>query len=118
MLKRSRKDEASSSETDSVNSDHHNAQKYVQIDSENELRDEVTIMCSHPPHTETFSFSSYDAYEVHYNQAHVNRCFECHKNLPTEHFLSLHIGENHDPLNQAKRAQGEKTVSLTEEQGS
>jgi len=29
-----------------------------------------------------------------------------------EHFLTLHIAENHDPLNEAKKARGEKTVSL------
>lgn len=68
------------------------------------------MRCSLPPHKETLSFSSYDEYEVHYVQAHVNRCSECGKNFPTELFLNLHIEENHDPLIAARRERGEKTV--------
>lgn len=71
----------------------------------------VEIMrCSLPPHRETLSFQSYTDYEVHYRQAHVNRCVECGKNFPTERFLDLHIEENHDPLTAARRERGEKTV--------
>ncbi|KKK13413.1 hypothetical protein AOCH_002090 [Aspergillus ochraceoroseus] len=37
----------------------------------------ATVMrCSLPPHRETLSFSSYEDYEVHYLQSHVNRCSE------------------------------------------
>lgn len=68
------------------------------------------MRCSLPPHRETFSFQSYVDYEVHYRQAHVNRCAECGKNFPTERFLELHIEENHDPLTAAKRERGDKTV--------
>jgi hypothetical protein len=57
------------------------------------------------------SFSSYEEYEVHYVKVHVNRCSECGKNFPTERFLSLHIEENHDPLIEAKKERGEKTVA-------
>ncbi|KAF7596317.1 hypothetical protein BBP40_002461 [Aspergillus hancockii] len=65
--------------------------------------------CSLPPHRETLSFSTYDDYEVHYKQTHVNRCVACGKNFPTDRFLSLHIEENHDSLTAARRARGEKT---------
>lgn len=67
--------------------------------------------CALPPHRETLSFTSYEDYEVHYAQAHVNRCSQCSKNFPTGHFLNLHIEENHDPLAAARRARGDKTVS-------
>lgn len=71
----------------------------------------VEVMrCSLPPHRETLSFPSYADYEVHYCQAHVNRCVECGKNFPTDRFLGLHIEENHDPLMAARRERGEKTV--------
>ncbi|PKX96834.1 uncharacterized protein P174DRAFT_365104 [Aspergillus novofumigatus IBT 16806] len=72
----------------------------------------VEVMhCSLPPHREVISFSSYEDYEVHYLQTHVNRCSECGKNFPTDRFLNLHIEENHDPLVAAKRDKGEKTYS-------
>jgi len=41
----------------------------------------------------------------------VNRCLECRRNFPTEHFLNLHIEENHDALVSVRRERGEKTVS-------
>ncbi|OQE16991.1 hypothetical protein PENSTE_c022G05704 [Penicillium steckii] len=65
--------------------------------------------CALPPHRETLSFASYEDYEVHYQQAHVNRCAECSKNFPTGHFLNLHIEENHDALAAARKARGDKT---------
>ncbi|CAG8919193.1 unnamed protein product [Penicillium salamii] len=65
--------------------------------------------CSLPPHRETLSFTSYEDYEVHYLQNHVNRCSECSKNFPVGHLLNVHIEENHDPLIAARRARGEKT---------
>ncbi|KAB8260845.1 hypothetical protein BDV32DRAFT_122251 [Aspergillus pseudonomiae] len=67
------------------------------------------MQCSLPPHRETLSFPSYDDYEVHYKQTHVNRCTACGKNFPTDRFLNLHIEENHDPLIAAKKDRGEKT---------
>lgn len=70
------------------------------------------MYCSLPPHRETLSFTSYEEYEVHYNQAHVNRCLECRKNFPTGHFLNLHIEENHDALVSVRKERGEKTVSV------
>ncbi|KAL1968991.1 hypothetical protein VTN77DRAFT_825 [Rasamsonia byssochlamydoides] len=69
------------------------------------------MRCSLPPHREALTFSSYEEYEVHYLQTHVNRCSECGKNFPTHHFLNLHIEENHDPLIATRRERGEKTYS-------
>ncbi|KAJ5575759.1 Zinc finger C2H2 [Penicillium sp. DV-2018c] len=80
------------------------------LDSDINLLPEV-MHCSLPPHRETLSFTSYEDYEVHYLQSHVNRCSECSKNFPTSHLLNLHIEENHDPLAAARRARGDKTVS-------
>lgn len=73
-------------------------------------RQHTAMKCSLPPHHDTISFSTFEDFEVHYSQFHCNRCSNCRRNFPTEHFLLLHIGENHDPLNEARRAKGEKTV--------
>lgn len=56
-------------------------------------------------------FSTFEEFEVHYAKVHAYRCSECRRNFPTEHFLGLHISENHDPLEDARRANDEKTVS-------
>lgn len=68
------------------------------------------MKCLLPPH-QPLSFSSYEDYDVHYQKNHVNRCSECHRNFPSDHYLGLHIAENHDPLNEARRARGEKTYA-------
>lgn len=70
------------------------------------------MICALPPHRDGLTFADYDAYEVHYAQEHLNRCLECGRNFPTAHFLALHIAENHDPLNEARKARGEKIVRL------
>lgn len=85
--------------------------KYTQLDSTSSDAHDV-MRCSLAPHREPISFASYEEYEVHYAQAHVNRCSECGRNFPTELFLSLHIEENHDPLIEARKARGEKTVNV------
>lgn len=69
------------------------------------------MRCSLPPHRDTLEFPSYEEYELHYLQNHVNRCSECGKNFPTLHILNIHIEENHDPVILARRDRGEKTVS-------
>lgn len=82
--------------------------KYLQVTPE---RSRAAVMkCSLPPHHETLAFSTFEEFEIHYSKFHANRCSECRRNFPTEHFLGLHIEENHDPLNEARRAKGEKTV--------
>ncbi|PGH08610.1 hypothetical protein GX51_01130 [Blastomyces parvus] len=83
--------------------------KLAHLDGQNE--DQEVMRCSLPPHREYISFSTYEDYEIHYAQAHSNRCLECGKNFPTMHFLSLHIEELHDPLIAARRERGEKTFS-------
>ena len=112
MVKRSREDSvaSSSSSTDSLLADASSrTTKYTQV--ANEPPSTEVMQCSLPPHL-PLSFSTYADYEVHYSQSHTNRCTECRKNFPTDHFLNLHIGENHDPLNEALKAKGEKTVLL------
>ncbi|KAK4545264.1 hypothetical protein LTR36_003444 [Oleoguttula mirabilis] len=82
--------------------------KYASLDT-----NEPTVpkmRCLLPPH-KALSFATYDDYETHYQQAHTNRCIECKKNLPTSHFLELHIAENHDPIVAAKRDKGDKTYA-------
>lgn len=68
------------------------------------------IKCHLPPHARPYSFSTYDELDVHYSKVHVNRCSECHKNFPTEHYLNLHIAETHDALTEARKARGDRTV--------
>ena len=86
---------------------HAHSSKYIQTTS-----GITTVMkCSLPPHG-TLEFSTFEEFEIHYSKIHLYRCAECHKNFPTEHFLALHISENHDPLSEARRAKGEKTVRL------
>ena len=84
--------------------------KYIQTSDEHRVR--AVMKCSLPPHNDTISFSTFDDFEIHYAKEHAHRCSECRKNFPTEHFLGLHISENHDPLTEARRAKDEKTVCL------
>lgn len=87
--------------------------KYAQLDESAAGSDASGVMfCSLPPHRQALTFPSYDAYEIHYAKAHVNRCSACGKNFPTGHFLGLHLAENHDPLNEVRKAKGEKIVGL------
>jgi hypothetical protein len=89
-----------------------NIPKIVHLDLEGGEAPPVTEMrCSLPPHRQTLNFASFEEYDVHYAKTHVNRCVECRKNFPTEHFLNLHIEENHDALVSVRRERGEKTVS-------
>jgi hypothetical protein len=87
--------------------------KIIHLDSESgEAQPASEMICSLPPHRQTLSFATYEEYEVHYLKTHTNRCTECRKNFPTEHFLNLHIEENHDSLVSVRKERGEKTVSL------
>ncbi|KAK2766013.1 hypothetical protein FQN54_007528 [Arachnomyces sp. PD_36] len=91
--------------------------KYTQLDSSSSFDTHDVMRCSLAPHKEPISFASYEEYEVHYIQAHVNRCSECGRNFPTELFLSLHIEENHDPLVEARKERGERTYGCFVEVG-
>ncbi|KAL5114337.1 hypothetical protein ACEQ8H_007774 [Pleosporales sp. CAS-2024a] len=110
-IKRSRQASVSSSESSTPCSREQSAEvKMVHLDAEAAMADLPAVMrCSLPPH-EPLSFASFDAYDVHHQKMHMNRCCECHRNFPDEHFLHLHIAENHDPINASKRDKGEKTV--------
>jgi hypothetical protein len=85
--------------------------KIVELDSSLAQDDiQVIIQCPLPPHKETIDFESYQAYETHYTKFHTNRCIECGRNLPSNHYLSLHIEEVHDPLVAVQREKGMRTV--------
>lgn len=88
------------------------AHKIVGVtDSETVIDSAATMRCSLPPHKEPLAFRSYGDYEAHYTKEHVYRCAECHKNLPSAHFLDLHFEECHDPFAAVQRDNGEHTVS-------
>ncbi|KAI4766502.1 hypothetical protein E4T52_01140 [Aureobasidium sp. EXF-3400] len=70
--------------------------KYTHLDNPTSNTTNTAITCSLPPH-QPIKFDTY------------HECLECAKNFPTDHFLSLHIAETHDPLNRIKRERGEKT---------
>ncbi|KAL6809256.1 hypothetical protein GGI42DRAFT_350718 [Trichoderma sp. SZMC 28013] len=72
---------------------------------------EFVMRCSLPPHKEPLGFRLYSDYETHYHSFHTNRCIECRKNFPTDHLLSIHIEECHDPLARVTREKGEHTYS-------
>jgi len=54
----------------------------------------VTFPCDVPNCEETFS--SLLEFEMHYNSRHRFRCSQCRKQLPSAHFLDLHLSETHD----------------------
>ncbi|KAF1952122.1 hypothetical protein CC80DRAFT_479672 [Byssothecium circinans] len=112
-LKRSRGDSVSSSEgpLSPISREQSMEAKLVHLDAESARSDRVSVMkCSLPPH-QPLEFASFDEYDVHYQKQHLNRCSACHKNFPDEHFLHLHIAENHDSIRAAKQEQGEKTYA-------
>jgi hypothetical protein len=82
--------------------------KYKHLETSTLNTTNSAITCALPPH-HPIKFDTYHEYETHYYQSHVFRCLECAKNFPTDHFLSLHIAETHDPLNRVKRDRGDKT---------
>ncbi|KAK8041846.1 hypothetical protein PG993_006369 [Apiospora rasikravindrae] len=88
------------------------AAKIIQVD-ESAVDDSSTIVmrCLLPPHREPLAFRSYTDYETHYHKAHSNRCFECRKNFPSDHLLSVHIEEQHDAFAAVLREKGEHTYS-------
>ncbi|KAI5295857.1 hypothetical protein KEM56_005553 [Ascosphaera pollenicola] len=122
MSKRSHRDSVSDTDVDIAGNDSQSARivvvpreddttprKLVDVDSREDDAPEV-MRCTLPPHRTPIVFSSYEDYEVHYAQSHVNRCLQCRRNFPTAHYLTLHIEENHDPLADSKRDRGEKTT--------
>ena len=111
MLKRTR--ETSSEQRDSDTSDQDDgledqSEKYLHVDQESPQVE--SIVCHHAPHG-PLSFHSYAEYEKHYQRNHINRCSECQKNFPSDHFLNLHITEQHDTITAIKRERGDKTFA-------
>lgn len=99
--------------TPSTTEDQTRSSKYAHLDGREGVgRPPVVMRCFLPPHT-PIPFTAYGDYDVHYQKYHSNRCLECGKNFPSEHYVGLHIAENHDPLNEVRRARGEKTVSFS-----
>ncbi|KAI5209480.1 hypothetical protein E4T39_00779 [Aureobasidium subglaciale] len=82
--------------------------KYAQLDAPTSPKASTLLTCTLPPH-DPVNFTTYHEYEAHYHKTHVNRCLDCGRNFPTDHFLSLHIAERHDAINLVKRDRGEKT---------
>lgn len=112
MAKRQRVDEDEDDSHNENSGEEKNTSKFVQL---NQSQQQTTIIqCSLTPHQSPISFSSYEDYDVHYAKVHTNRCSDCHKNFPSEHFLKLHIAENHDPINEARQARGDKIVCILE----
>lgn len=64
--------------------------------------------CDLPPH-EPLAFETVASYEAHYAAQHSHRCVECFVNLPSDHFLQLHLSEFHNPFTELRREAGEKT---------
>ncbi|KAK6584580.1 hypothetical protein PZA11_002804 [Diplocarpon coronariae] len=85
--------------------------KIVHLNPESGENQTIEMRCSLPPHRGTLTFASFEDYDIHYAKIHVNRCLKCRKNFPTNHFLILHIEENHDALISVLRERGEKTYS-------
>ena len=131
MTKRSREDfetRASDSDTDDAGlspeypgSDSTRAQpssydsfstKIVHLDPESReaIASSTKMLCSLPPHRESLQFASFEDYDAHYLKDHTNRCVECRRNFPSDHFLTLHIEENHDAFVSVRRERGERTV--------
>jgi len=84
--------------------------KYPHVNHTETAEIEIVMKCHLPPH-EPLIFSSYQDYDVHYQQDHVNRCSDCYRNFPSEHYLHLHIAENHDPINHVRKERGERTYA-------
>ncbi|EFR00708.1 C2H2 type zinc finger domain-containing protein [Nannizzia gypsea CBS 118893] len=85
--------------------------KYPHMDRSSEQPGPLnTLMhCTLPPHKGDLTFPTYEAYESHYLQTHINRCSECAKNFPSDLLLTRHIEENHDPVMEERKERGEKT---------
>lgn len=88
------------------------SKKYNKLDPKLSSKRPTTppvISCNFLPNCNQRPFSSYAEFESHYHQQHSNRCHECHRNFPSERYLTIHIAENHDVFNELKKEKGEKT---------
>ena len=71
----------------------------------------MAVRCTLPPHQPAL-FPTQSDFETHYQKDHANRCSACGRNFPTEHYMNLHIAENHDPINEVLRQKHERIVLL------
>jgi hypothetical protein len=101
-------DESSEAPTPSASTELDHPVKYAHIE-ELKTAPATVIRCGLPPH-KPIKFYSYADYDTHYEQFHSNRCPDCGKNFPSDHYLNLHIADNHNPLNEVLRERGEATV--------
>ncbi|KAF1998430.1 hypothetical protein P154DRAFT_383313, partial [Amniculicola lignicola CBS 123094] len=62
----------------------------------------AAVQCTLAPHA-PINFPTIAAYEAHVTKEHTHRCTECGRNFPDDHWLQLHITENHDPFFAARR---------------
>ncbi|KAF8430113.1 hypothetical protein EV426DRAFT_526740 [Tirmania nivea] len=100
------------SDSDSAASSTATSKKYNKLDPTLSSKRPTTppvISCNLLPHCNRRPFTSYAEFESHYHQQHTNRCHECHRNFPSERYLTIHIAENHDVFNELKKEKGEKT---------
>lgn len=65
------------------------------------------IYCNYYPCTQLV-FTNYQEYEHHVVSTHEFVCQSCQKKFPDNHFLLLHIDENHNPLLLIKRDRGDR----------
>lgn len=108
MSKRGLAIEDCSAEEETLELDTSHTVKLSRCDAEHNHEDRI-ITCSLPPRCNVkprqFTVSEY---EKHYQKQHVNICYECDAELPTEYFLDLHLEEAHSPIFQARLSRDEK----------
>lgn len=87
------------------------SQAYENDDSITDCRSYVQgiVECDLPPHGQ-LRFTSVTDLEIHYLQQHTNRCHVCQKNFPSDHYLRLHVTENHDSFAAVRREREETIV--------
>ncbi|KAE9969191.1 hypothetical protein EG327_010720 [Venturia inaequalis] len=108
-------DQTSEAPTPSASTESDHPVKYTRVD-EAKTEADMVIRCSLPPHKNPVKLNTYAEYDTHYRQFHSNRCPECFKNLPSDHYLNLHIADNHDPLNEVLRERGTATYACFAEE--
>ncbi len=60
------------------------------------VQESSILQCTLTPACFELTFSSIEAYETHYATTHRYQCSQCHRYLPSSHYLDLHLSEIHD----------------------
>lgn len=115
MTKRAREDDEAPADGDSsrdaaIEQTATSPAKIIELDASDAPANTHKMQCSLPPHV-LLSFASGEDFDIHYAKEHTNRCSTCGRNLPSAHYLALHIDENHNPLREELAAKGEKTYA-------